>query len=96
MINPSRFEGWSTPIEEAKAFSTPLLLSDIAIHREQAPLARFFDPASPATLATALFETAKEAPAPRPSLDALVAAQNVWLDAHAAALLATVRDVTVK
>lgn len=42
LLNPSRFEGWSTPVEEAKAIGTPMLLSDIPVHREQAPKARFF------------------------------------------------------
>lgn len=42
LLNPSRFEGWSTPVEEAKAIGTPMLLSDIPVHREQAPEARFF------------------------------------------------------
>lgn len=42
LLNPSSFEGWSTTVEEAKAVGTPLLLSDIAVHREQAPDARFF------------------------------------------------------
>lgn len=42
LLNPSRFEGWSTTVEEAKAVGTPLVLSDIAVHREQAPEARFF------------------------------------------------------
>lgn len=42
LVNPSRFEGWSTTVEEAKAVGTPLLLSDIRVHREQAPGAGFF------------------------------------------------------
>lgn len=42
LLNPSRFEGWSTTVEEAKAVGTPLLLSDLPVHREQAPDARFF------------------------------------------------------
>jgi glycosyltransferase involved in cell wall biosynthesis len=37
MINPSRFEGWSTTVEEAKSLGKCLLLSDIPVHREQAP-----------------------------------------------------------
>jgi len=37
MINPSRFEGWSTTVEEAKSLGKRLLLSDIPVHREQAP-----------------------------------------------------------
>ena len=43
LVNPSRFEGWSTTVEEAKAVGTPMLLSDLAVHREQAPDAAFFD-----------------------------------------------------
>jgi glycosyltransferase involved in cell wall biosynthesis len=37
VINPSRFEGWSTTVEEAKSLGKRLLLSDIDVHREQAP-----------------------------------------------------------
>jgi glycosyltransferase involved in cell wall biosynthesis len=35
VLNPSRFEGWSTTVEEAKALGKPLLVSDIPVHREQ-------------------------------------------------------------
>lgn len=51
VLNPSRFEGWSTTVEEAKAVGTPLVLSDIRVHREQAPEARFFGIDDAATLA---------------------------------------------
>jgi glycosyltransferase involved in cell wall biosynthesis len=36
LLNPSLFEGWSTPVEEARALGVPLLLSDLDVHREQA------------------------------------------------------------
>src|SRR3546814_3488596 len=36
LINPSMFEGWSTTVEESKALGTPLLLSDLGVHFEQA------------------------------------------------------------
>lgn len=43
VINPSRFEGWSTTVEEAKTLQKTLLLSEIPVHCEQAPtLGRFF------------------------------------------------------
>ncbi len=43
LINPSRFEGWSTTVEEAKSFGVPMILSDIGVHREQAgSAARYF------------------------------------------------------
>lgn len=45
MINPSFFEGWSTSVEEAKSLGKHIILSDIPVHREQAPSdAIFFDP----------------------------------------------------
>jgi glycosyltransferase involved in cell wall biosynthesis len=37
IINPSRAEGWSTCVEEAKSLGKSVILSDLAVHREQAP-----------------------------------------------------------
>ncbi|MDX2251801.1 MAG: glycosyltransferase [Nitrospira sp.] len=37
IIQPSRFEGWSTVVQDAKALGRPLICSDIPVHREQAP-----------------------------------------------------------
>lgn len=54
LLNPSRFEGWSTPVEEAKAIGTPMLLSDIPVHHEQAPEARFFGPDDAVALVDAI------------------------------------------
>jgi glycosyltransferase involved in cell wall biosynthesis len=42
VINPSRFEGWSTVVEECKSIGKKIILSDIAVHREQIPSALFF------------------------------------------------------
>ncbi len=57
VINPSLFEGWSTVVEEAKSLGSPLLLSDLRVHREQAPaLSRFFDPHDAEALARLLSE----------------------------------------
>lgn len=57
VLNPSLYEGWSTPVEEAKALGAPLLLSDLPVHREQEPAqASFFDPRRPDSLAAALGE----------------------------------------
>ena len=45
LINPSRFEGWSTTVEEAKSFNVPMILSDIRVHQEQTlGTASYFDP----------------------------------------------------
>ena len=51
LINPSKFEGWSTTVEEAKAMGTPMILSSLRVHREQSEDALFFDATSPGQLA---------------------------------------------
>ncbi len=37
LVQPSRFEGWNTTVEDAKALGCPVILSDLAVHREQCP-----------------------------------------------------------
>jgi len=45
VLNPSRFEGWSSSVEEAKSMGKTVVLSRIAVHIEQSPPnARYFDP----------------------------------------------------
>ncbi|MEO6361702.1 MAG: glycosyltransferase [Caldimonas sp.] len=63
VLNPSLFEGWSTPVEEARALGVPLVLSDLDVHREQAgAAATYFDRHSADSLADAL--AALEPPVP--------------------------------
>jgi glycosyltransferase involved in cell wall biosynthesis len=67
VINPSRFEGWSTSVEEAKTLQKRLLLSDLAVHREQAPQnGRFFATDDAAALADHMAQTLAE---PTPPVD---------------------------
>jgi glycosyltransferase involved in cell wall biosynthesis len=55
VIQPSRFEGWSTVVQDAKALGRPVLCSDIEVHREQAPDALgFFSCDDPEELAALL------------------------------------------
>jgi glycosyltransferase involved in cell wall biosynthesis len=55
MLNPSLFEGWSTTVEEGKSLAVRLLLSDLAVHHEQADgCGEFFDPYNPAAIAACL------------------------------------------
>jgi glycosyltransferase involved in cell wall biosynthesis/ubiquinone/menaquinone biosynthesis C-methylase UbiE len=55
LINPSRAEGWSTSVEEAKSLGKRIVLSDIPVHREQAPLdGVYVDPDDPVGLANAM------------------------------------------
>ncbi len=52
VVQPSRFEGWSTVIQDARALGRPLICSDIPVHREQVPDALgFFDCDDPESLA---------------------------------------------
>jgi glycosyltransferase involved in cell wall biosynthesis len=79
LINPSRFEGWSTTVEEAKSFGVPAILSDIDVHREQTGgTARYFGVDDPQTLAMHLGDVWQAAGPPvvrdlLPDLDASVA-----------------------
>ena len=55
MVNPSLFEGWSTTVEEAKSLGVRMVLSNLAVHREQAETAaEFFDPNDPLSIAESL------------------------------------------
>jgi glycosyltransferase involved in cell wall biosynthesis len=91
LLNPSMFEGWSTTIEEAKALSTPLLLSDLPIHREQAPTASFFHVSSPHELAEALWAAAQGQVELRATVDNCLTRQAARLEEHARSLKAAVR-----
>lgn len=57
LVNPSRFEGWSSTVEEAKGMGKRVILSSIPVHREQDPPdASFFDPRDMPALARAMQE----------------------------------------
>jgi glycosyltransferase involved in cell wall biosynthesis len=56
VINPSLFEGWSTTVEESKSLGKRVILSDIEVHREQAPPGGvYFDPKDSNALAEAIW-----------------------------------------
>jgi len=55
VVQPSLFEGWSTVVEDVKTMGQRIVLSDLAVHREQEPPgALFFDPLSVEALADAV------------------------------------------
>lgn len=57
VLNPSRFEGWSSSVEEAKSIGKPVILSNINVHVEQNPsMGRYFDPNSAVALSSILAE----------------------------------------
>lgn len=37
IVHPTRFEGWSTVVEDARSLEIPIILSDLPVHREQNP-----------------------------------------------------------
>ena len=52
VVQPSRFEGWNTTLQDAKAVGCPVIVSDLAVHREQCPNALGYFPVDePAILA---------------------------------------------
>ena len=52
VIQPSKFEGWGTVVEDAKTLVRPVILSDIPVHREQMDdRGYFFSPDSAEELA---------------------------------------------
>ena len=79
LINPSRFEGGSTTVEEAKSFGVPTILSDIDVHREQTnDAARYFGVDDAEALAFPLWDVSHAAGEPiirdlQPNLDVRVA-----------------------
>jgi glycosyltransferase involved in cell wall biosynthesis len=72
VLQPSFFEGWSSVVEDARALGKRMVLSDIPVHREQAPPnSVYFDPLNPEALAERLADEwamAQAGPMP-PSLD---------------------------
>jgi glycosyltransferase involved in cell wall biosynthesis len=52
VVQPSLFEGWSTVVEDARALGKTQILSDLNVHKEQAPdFAVYFDRNDPTSLA---------------------------------------------
>lgn len=90
VINPSHFEGWASSVEEAKSLGTPMVLSDIDVHREQAPSARFFGPRDASALAVHLVELAEKPDRQRVDTALLAAANAERVEAFAQAFGAAV------
>jgi glycosyltransferase involved in cell wall biosynthesis len=91
LINPSRSEGWSTTVEEAKSFGVPMILSDLDVHREQAAAASasFFGTDDPAALADHVLRVSQGSKAP--VIRSLVSGHDDCVAAFAANFTETVR-----
>lgn len=97
IVQPSRFEGWSTVVEEARALGKQLLLSSIPVHREQSPPgSRFFDPDDPDGLSDLMREVYDQA-AERPALASNGAvAQEEFIEQCARRFLSVARSARAR
>jgi glycosyltransferase involved in cell wall biosynthesis len=92
LLNPSKFEGWASSVEEAKALGTPMILSDIDVHREQQPDASFFGPNDPAELARILLAASRGMSRDREAVEVLQEAGEHRRSAFSAALGGAIHD----
>ncbi|HEX3069341.1 MAG TPA: glycosyltransferase family 1 protein [Thermoanaerobaculia bacterium] len=69
ILQPSQFEGWSTVVEDAKTLGKPILVSDLPVHREQAPPNGVFLPAGDAEAWAEAMEKAWNVRPPGPQED---------------------------
>ncbi len=95
VIQPSRFEGWSTVVQDCKALGRPIICSDIPVHREQLanPLG-FFPCDDPDALADLLAEYWADLE-PGPDLErerGALAAEQAFAASHGESLLAVCRE----
>lgn len=67
VIQPSLFEGWSTVVEDAKAMSKFVILSDLKVHKEQLKEnVLFFSPQSSLDLSTKIIQFIQSRPQEKP------------------------------
>jgi glycosyltransferase involved in cell wall biosynthesis len=91
VLQPSRFEGWSSAVEDARAFGKRLVVTDLPSHREQgAEGARYVSPDDPDAFAAAMREALEETNA-REEADAL-AVQRWRVAAYAREFCAIARE----
>lgn len=95
-IQPSRFEGWNTSVQDMKALGRPMVCSDLGVHREQAPESLGFfgcdDPPALADLIASSWASLPAGPDLRHEADSL-AKEQVFARAHGQTLLAACRRV---
>lgn len=99
VIQPSRFEGWNTTVQDAKALGRPMLCSDLPVHREQAPDALGFfpcdDPEALASLIATEWSGLEPGPNPEREAKALLAEQ-AFAHQHGQSLLRTCLEASGK
>lgn len=96
VIQPSRFEGWSTVVQDAKALGRPLLCSDIPVHREQVPGAMGFFPCDEPDMLADLLASHWEQLSPGPDFageQKALAEEREFAALHGRSLLGLCREV---
>jgi glycosyltransferase involved in cell wall biosynthesis len=96
VIQPSRFEGWSTVVQDAKALGRPLLCSDIPVHREQVPGAMGFFPCDEPDVLADLLASHWEQLSPGPDFageQKALAEEREFAALHGRSLLGLCREV---
>ena len=97
VLQPSLFEGWNTAVEECKSVGKAMIVSDIAVHREQnPPNSVYFPPTDFIALADHLSRVHAEW---KPGPDAQLEAEAkrllpVRMLSFAQAFIAAVREAT--
>ena len=97
IIQPSRFEGWGTVVQDAKALGRPVLCSDIPVHHEQAPAALGFFGCDDAEALADLLATHWKSLEPGPNLDleaTALATERDFAQRHGQALLEICREAS--
>lgn len=98
VLNPSRFEGWSTSVEEAKTMDKTILLSSIPVHLEQdPPRGVFFDPDNANQLAQIIssqYMNVTSCAEPKYRLESYEDRLRVYGDAYIALLEEVLKDKT--
>lgn len=95
VIQPSRFEGWSSVVQDGKALGRPIICSDIPVHREQAPDALGFFPCDSAALLAELLAANWQQlePGPDPVVEAsALTAEREFARVHGQRLLSICRE----
>lgn len=99
LIQPSRFEGWNTSVQDLKALGRPIVCSDLAVHREQVPgCLGFFgcdDAAALAELLAMAWPALQVGPDGQAESSAIAAEQD-FARAHGVSLLALCREAATR
>lgn len=98
VLQPSLFEGWSTTVEEAKAMQKLIILSNIKVHREQAPeRGAYFAPGSAEELADCMdraysaLNPSNEETCAKQRLAQKGSAERCWMDEYVCILKSVAR-----